>query len=124
MEISRKDIVNSINERKKKDLEHLSTVRAALRERILADKILGESETTFSAEFDGYGDSGNVHSNVGDKEIDQFLNLAVHTLVDFDWYNNEGGGGDITWNVTSDKIIINGYYNVVQQVSELEEAEF
>lgn len=124
MVLSRGDIIKSINERKKKELENLSTARAALRERILTDKVLAQSETTFSAEFDGYGDSGTVYSNTSDHEIDEFLNLAVHTLVEFDWYNNEGGGGDITWDVVTDKIIINGYYNVVERVSELEEAEF
>jgi hypothetical protein len=124
MEASTENIINFMNDRAKKKLEKLSIIRASLRERILTDKILLESQTTFSAEFDGYGDSGSVYADVGDEEINQFLTLAVETFVDFDWYNNEGGGGNITWDVISDKIIINGYFNVVQQVNALDEAEF
>ena len=124
MEASTENIINLMNDRAKKELEKLSIIRASLRERILTDKILLESQTTFSAEFDGYADSGSVYADVGDEEINQFLTLAVETFVEFDWYNNEGGGGDITWDVISDKIIINGYFNVVQQVNALDEAEF
>jgi hypothetical protein len=99
--------------------------RKELRQKLLVDVILGqENELVFQAYFDGYGDSGNVHTSTGNADVDEFLAWCVDKYVKFDWYNNEGGGGDITWEVQTDKVTINGYYNVTQKHDVMVEEEF
>jgi hypothetical protein len=100
-------------------------LRAEVRTKVLADAlIIGKHGTEFEADFDGEGDSGDVHADTGVKIIDEFLEKAVETFVEFDWYNNSGGGGDITWDLKTDKIIINGYTRYTETEAEMSEAEF
>lgn len=109
---------------REKQLSDLAATRKALQEKLLTNAILTESPLVFQAEFDGYGDSGQSHCDTGNKEVDRFLADCIELFVTFDWYNGDGGGGDITWNVRTDKITINGYENVTSQEPVLEEAEF
>jgi len=77
--------------------------------------------TEFIATFDGYGDSGQTYfqdpkdSEEDFSEVETFLSTAVDLYADWDWYNNEGGGGEIRWNITTNTIKIEGYYN--EQIS-------
>ncbi len=99
--------------------------RQELRQKLLVDAILGqENELVFQACFDGYGDSGTVHASTGNADVDEFLAWCVDKYVKFDWYNNEGGGGDITWEVKDDKIVINGYQNITTRDDIMTEEEF
>jgi hypothetical protein len=99
--------------------------RKELRQKLLVDAILGqEDKLIFEAIFDGYGDSGNVYASTGNEDVDKFLSDAVEKHVTFDWYNNDGGGGDITWYVKDDKIIINGYQNITTREDVMAEEEF
>jgi hypothetical protein len=99
--------------------------RKELRQKLLVDAILGqEDKLVLTAEFDGSGDSGYVHAMTGNEDVDKFLSDAVEEYTNFDWYNNDGGGGDITWHVKEDKIIINGYYNITTRENAMNEAEF
>jgi hypothetical protein len=85
--------------------------------------------TSINAEFSGGGDEGSINSPVftggpiqelADKEglsITGFETDAksmvedfISAHINFDWYNNEGGGGDITINVETGEIEITGYY--------------
>jgi hypothetical protein len=103
--------------------------RVEERARLLAElRALGA--TTLEAEYDGYGDSGNVEAitTVPDlPEVD-----AVPDLADFLWSvayaehpgfeNNEGGGGTVTWDLVADRIDLDHYDNVVERVhSQLED---
>jgi hypothetical protein len=104
------------------DFEHL---RRITRARLIKDAILGrEVDVEPMADFYGSGDSGQLGDIPADADVAELFDDALRKFVTFDWYNNEGGGGDITWNVLSDVITINGYYNVVEQVHEMSEAEF
>lgn len=113
-----------------------SIFRKVLREHLLAEKILfpGSDVSPF-VEFDGYGDSGTVEDyypapSVPNKDtylpivVTFFLHQMINKYVTFDWYNNDGGGGDATWDVTNDKVIINGYQNVTERHDMMSEQEF
>jgi hypothetical protein len=102
--------------------ESLDAMRAELRQEILINALLHEgSDLVFEAEFSGYGDSGDYHP-IDNEKVDQFFSELVYKLVTFDWYNNEGGGGSIVWDVKEDVITISGYQNEVvrNDVMELE----
>lgn len=117
--------IEETNEFDDEDLTPFQELRKTLREKILASKILGEiEETTFMGTFDGSGDSGQFHNDCGNDEINQFLAKAIDEFVNFNWYDGEGGGGDITWDIVADKIIINGYTNETVQHTEMAEEEF
>lgn len=102
----------------------LDVYRAALRQQIQANMLLGSGQSTFCGSFDGCGDSGNYYVSTGDEDVDEFLTGMLEKHVTFDWYNNDGGGGDITWDVVTNKVIINGYTNVVETISQMHEEEF
>ena len=69
--------------------------------------------TTVTAEYDGYGDSGNIEGMTlsPQMEIEAYLDMQ---LTDFLWAvaynehpgfeNNDGAFGEVTWDVTADKI--------------------
>lgn len=117
--------LNSYQEREAQKKLDLQTTRQTLRETLLTGSILGsEGNLVFQADFDGYGDSGQVHANTKNKSVDAFLETCVDVYVTFDWYNNDGGGGDITWDVIADKITINGYSNETVQHDQMSEEEF
>jgi len=106
--------------------------RKDLRLRLLAEILIDDDAAVIiEVEFDGYGDRGNVHSFVLpnnedgslqklEDELNQFISDLVDTHVTWDWYNNEGGGGSVEWNLSSDKITINGYYNQIEQIDQAE----
>ena len=103
----------------------LARYRKELGEKITSKAVLTpDSPTTFTSTFDGYGDSGQYHHEAGDEEVDALLSHMVYTVVTFDWYNNDGGGGDITWDVVSDVITINGYKSVITQEDVMSEVVF
>jgi hypothetical protein len=97
-------------------------VRAVLREGLMIGALLdSNNELKFSAEFSGYGDSANVDAATGLAAMDMFLTGMVNRHANWDWYNNDGGGGDIEWAVKEDEIKISGHYNetVQQDVDEV-----
>ena len=76
------------------------------------------------AEYDGYGDSGNVEAITADPAIPEVD--AIPGLADFLWSiayaehpgfeNNEGGGGTVSWDLVADRIDLDHYDNVVERV--------
>lgn len=98
--------------------------RAALRVHALTSQLLGETGGTFEGGFHGAGDSGNTEISTGDAFINHFLEQMVEAHVQFDWYNNDGGGGDITWHVQEDVVVINGYQNITTTEDMMAEEEF
>jgi hypothetical protein len=108
-----------------KELVEFAELRAEVRTKVLADAlIIGKHGTEFEATFNGYGDSGDVNAHTGVDAIDEFLSEAIYKFVEFDWYNNDGGGGDITWDLKTDKITINGYSNYTETNEEMDEEVF
>lgn len=101
----------------------LKIFREALRQDLLASLLLGEKGSTYSGEFHGGGDSGNYDIETGDATVDTFLMTMCDIHIDFDWYNNDGGGGDIEWNIQNDVITINGYQNITAQEDMMTEVE-
>lgn len=96
--------------------KELSRYRKELGEAIIAQRILDTSiPVEYTSTFDGYGDSGQYNHEAGQDEVDTLFSHMIDTVVTFDWYNGDGGGGDITWDVLSDVITINGYANTVTQ---------
>lgn len=103
----------------------LARYRKELGEKITAQKLLdNNTPIEYTATFDGYGDSGQYNNDSGSAEVDALFSYMVDTVVTFDWYNNDGGGGDITWNVITDVITINGYVNVTTQEDAMCEETF
>jgi hypothetical protein len=93
----------------------------ALRAELLA-KLHAAGILRVSAEFDGSGDSGAINvlrffnalepdSPEAEppesliEEVDSLFYAALED-TDVDWYNNDGGYGEIAWNVTADEISI------------------
>lgn len=37
------------------------------------------------------------------------LSYALTELIDYDWYNNEGGGGRVIWELEDNRVIVDGY---------------
>lgn len=107
-------------------LDMLLSFRAALKEQIQIDALTDPEHVPvfYEAEFDGYGDSGEVHASTGRESVNVLLEECVRLYVNFDWYNNEGGGGDITWDVNTDTITINGYKRVVNDEAMMDDEEF
>ena len=80
--------------------------------------------TRLEAEYDGYGDSGNVEAIATDPAIPQVD--AIPGLADFLWSiayaehpgfeNDEGGGGTVSWDLVADRIDLDHYDNVVERV--------
>lgn len=110
--------------REKLDEDQLAVYRKELREELLGKRVEGtDVSDEFQMTFDGSGDSGNYNYDSGDSLVDFLLVSLGEENIHFDWYNNEGGGGDITWRLVDDVVTINGYYNVMEQVSEMEDVE-
>lgn len=92
------------------DKEAFADYREELRKHLLDLALLGEFHVeNAQGEFNGYGDSGNYYISTGNSLLDKFLSHVLDAAVKFDWYNNDGGGGDIEWNLKEDKLIVNGY---------------
>lgn len=100
--------------------------------------------TQVEANYSGYGDSGNVDYLATTPPID--MNFTIHTLphpwkegetmnqtLDFalrelfwrlaydnnpGFENNDGGQGEVVWDVVNDKITLDHSYNVVETISE------
>lgn len=102
----------------------LKIFREALRQDLLASLLLGEKGSTYGGEFYGSGDSGNYEINTGDDTVNAFLTAMCEIHVSFDWYNNDGGGGDIEWTIQNDVITINGYQNTTVTEDVMTEQEF
>lgn len=90
--------------------------RKALRERLLKEKLLGKhNETVVSITYDGYGDSGDIQDrSLDDEELVDFLFDIVEDHHS-GWENNEGGGGTVTWDLSTDKITLEHYDNIISQ---------
>jgi hypothetical protein len=85
--------------------------------------------TNVEIRYDGGGDSGQVedveyegtnldHTSLSDKFEGDLQDLATHILeqhYDYDWYNNDGGYGDIRIDLEGDtpEISIDGYVRSV-----------
>jgi hypothetical protein len=93
------------------------------RARLLAElRALGTS--ALRAEYDGYGDSGNVEAITTVPDLPKVD--TIPGLADFLWSvayaehpgfeNNEGGGGTITWDLVADRIDLDHYDNIVERV--------
>jgi hypothetical protein len=89
--------------------ERETALKSTRAELIAQLRALGISEVT--AEYEGYGDSGNVED-----VIVQLLEPLITAVGDFAWSlayhhhpgfeNNEGGYGTLTWDITGDSITL------------------
>lgn len=98
------------------ELEHAlgevdQTIRQNWLEKLRVNVILGLQENPVTMDYGGSSDEGGVEdSNTNDKELDDFLFEFVCIEEDGYW-NNDGGGGVVTWDVLSDKITVDHYNN-------------
>lgn len=106
--------------------EFRTLFRAVVRRYCLEQAVIhADFGTEFTLEFDGYGDSGEVHDDPNYPQVvNRFLESMVNQHVTFDWYNNDGGGGDVTWQTDLDVVTINGYYNETVRTDQMTEEEF
>lgn len=100
------------------------TYREHLRMHLLTATLLQDAPSEYSAEFNGYGDSGELDYSDELPLLKAFFNYILHHHVTFDWYNNEGGGGDITWKLHDDVAVVNGYRNTTVAESIMDAVEF
>ncbi|WP_299628567.1 DUF6878 family protein [uncultured Tateyamaria sp.] len=95
-------------------MEREAALKAARAELIVALRVLGVAQVI--AEYEGYGDSGNVEDitlQPNEMTLDEDLNRK---LEDFAWSvaynqhpgfeNNEGGYGTLTWDIIADSITL------------------
>lgn len=47
-----------------------------------------------------------------DEALSKWFDDNSSNLIDWDWYNNEGGGGEIAIDFSTGKVDVSGYYNV------------
>lgn len=85
--------------------------RRALRYVLLEEALIDKAELKLELTFSGYGDSGQIDEYSGDERADILLSAVTDFGVTWDWYNNDGGGGTITWRVLDDEIDVSGYWN-------------
>lgn len=95
--------------------ENLKLRRAELLETLRVNELVKGDPGHFESSFDGYGDSGQYNNDSGNNSVDKLFSDMIDSHVNFDWYNNEGGGGTISWDISSDTITINGYQNIINQ---------
>ena len=92
--------------------ERETTLKASRAELLAQLRALGISEVT--AEYEGYGDSGNVEEVVVTPDTITLTEELRRRVEDFGWdfayalspgfENNEGGYGELTWAHETDKI--------------------
>lgn len=91
--------------------------RARFRQQQLETAILEpDTPTRFEMDFYGSGDSGDYETADLPQEVAELLQEACEKYVTWDWCNNDGGGGNITWDLPSDEMEITGHYNVMESV--------
>lgn len=86
----------------------LDDERPALLEELRAKVLINELENPIVVTYEGYGDSGSfedVPKNLSNETQDFLWELL--TSSEGGWENNEGGRGNVTWNVNEDKISVN-----------------
>ena len=98
---------NAINAPSESTNNEEETSREALRQRLLADKLLDKFDSTFAIlEYDGYGDSGGPQDCIpNDNELIDFLWEFVEKFHSGFW-NDEGGRGTVTWDLLKDIITV------------------
>jgi len=106
--------------------ERFVVYRAALLSELRREALVtAGSPTEFTVDFSGSGDSGNMDGAIPeDSRVDTLFEFALNNFVTFDWYNNEGGQGDMTWNITDDVITISGSYNEMVSETAMDEETF
>ena len=92
--------------------ERETTLKASRAELLAQLRALGISEVT--AEYEGYGDSGNVEEVVVTPDTITLTEELRRRVEDFGWdfayalspgfENNEAGYGELTWALETDKI--------------------
>lgn len=50
-----------------------------------------------------------------DLGYDDDLHWVLADMINYDWYNNEGGSGEVIWHLKKHKIVIDGYQNYYGQ---------
>ena len=114
---------NSYNEFTK---EKFKIYRAALLSELRREALVTANyPTEFTVDFAGSGDSGNMDFCIPkDTRVDTVFEYALNDFVHFDWYNNDGGQGDMTWNIITDEITISGSYNELISETVMDEEVF
>ena len=109
-------IVDNIGIAEDKDLLFLQS--------FLVENIEEEEDSYYhiNIEYAGYGDSGDhfeiFEQNCRDETadfIEEFL-YYFSSYITYDWYNNEGGGGNIILNFSKKSIFVDGYYNETKEI--------
>jgi hypothetical protein len=104
-----------------KDIDHS---RRLLRARYITSSLIGRDvELTHTADFDGGGDSGDLQYD-GPDDMEKFFDQILDEHVTFDWYNGDGGGGDIHWDMSTDIITISGFSRYTETESKMSEETF
>lgn len=92
----------------------------------LCAKLRKAGFTEVVGEFSGYGDEGwtYVNTEIEDEslrdDVGHIFDEAVESVLP-GFGNNEGGSGEITWNLETDKIKIEGgYYESIRHTEEFD----
>ena len=86
----------------------LDDERPALLNKLRAQVLINELKNPIVLTYEGYGDSGSfedVPSNICNETQDYLWDIL--TSSEGGWENNEGGRGNVTWDVNEDKISVN-----------------
>jgi hypothetical protein len=107
------EIINLLNSEKQED-NYNAIVQ--IYNTLVVDKLLdGNDEVIFK--FSGSGDSGEIEEIIADEYLedifnhDDFDDFKLNNLIGFDWYNNEGGQGDIIINLKDGTIMVEAGWN-------------
>lgn len=85
----------------------LNTERPALLEKLRTMTVTGELKSPIVLLYEGYGDSGGIEEKP-DKLPEEAEDFLWDLLVSYEggFENNEGGCGEIRWDLVEDKITI------------------
>jgi len=119
-------LLSDDNSRGKFTEKRFKIYRAALLSELRREALVtANSPTEFTVDFSGSGDSGNMDLCIPeDSRVYTVFEYALNSFVHFDWYNDDGGQGDMTWNITTDEITISGSWNEMRSETAMNEEVF
>ena len=86
-----------------------------LRNQLLVEIMLGNSEERIiTLSFSGDSDSGTWDDQHENPLVQNVFDYLQEHHVTWNWWNNDGGGGSITWDLEQNTIEIKGYIRYIQ----------
>ena len=87
---------------------------ASIKLSALISRLRDEGITSVYINYDGSGDSGSI----SDIDFEPFGYHILNNHYDWDWYNNDGGYGNVSIDVEDSTVSVNGYVRTTDEAYE------